>query len=113
MRVFVNGRFRSHKMTGIQRYAHEITQRLEFPVLAPRHPLRGWGGHAWEQTTLPVRSFRGLLWSPCAAGPLISSRHVVTFHDLFPVDSPQRFSPTFLARVSHFFISSFLHPPAP
>jgi glycosyltransferase involved in cell wall biosynthesis len=95
MKIFVNGRFRSHKMTGIQRYAHEITQRLEFPLLEPRHPLRGWRGHAWEQTTLPIRSFRGLLWSPCAAGPLISSRHVVTFHDLFPMDSPEWYHPVF------------------
>lgn len=95
MKIFVNGRFRSHKMTGIQRYAHEITQRLDFPLLEPRHSLRGWRGHAWEQTALPLRSCRGLLWSPCAAGPLISSRHVVTFHDLFPLDSPEWYHPVF------------------
>lgn len=94
-KIFVNGRFRSHKMTGIQRYAHEITQRLDFPLLEPRHLMRGWRGHAWEQTTLPVRSCGGLLWSPCAAGPLISSRHVVTFHDLFPLDSPEWYQPAF------------------
>ncbi|MDP8990353.1 MAG: glycosyltransferase family 4 protein [Acidobacteriota bacterium] len=97
MKIFVNGRFRSHKMTGIQRYAHEITQRLDFPLLEPRHSLRGWRGHAWEQTTLPIRSVRGLLWSPCAAGPLISSKHVVTFHDLFPLDSPEWYQPVFAA----------------
>lgn len=95
MKIFVNGRFRSHKVTGIQRYAHEITQRLNFPVVEPRHLLKGWRGHAWEQTMLPARSFRGLLWSPCAAGPLISSRHVVTFHDLFPLDSPEWYRPVF------------------
>jgi glycosyltransferase involved in cell wall biosynthesis len=95
MKIFVNGRFRSHKMTGIQRYAHEITQRLDFPLLEPKTSLRGWRGHAWEQTALPMRSFRGLLWSPCAAGPLISSKHVVTFHDLFPLDSPEWYQPVF------------------
>jgi glycosyltransferase involved in cell wall biosynthesis len=95
MKIFVNGRFRSHKMTGIQRYAHEITQRLGFPLLEPRHSLKGWRGHAWEQTSLPMRSFRALLWSPCGAGPLISSRHVVTFHDLFILDSPEWYRPAF------------------
>jgi glycosyltransferase involved in cell wall biosynthesis len=95
MKIVVNGRFRSHKITGIQRYAHEITQRLDFPVLEPRQLLRGWRGHTWEQTALPVRSFRALLWSPCAAGPVISTRHVVTFHDLFPLDSPEWYRPVF------------------
>jgi glycosyltransferase involved in cell wall biosynthesis len=97
MKILVNGRFRSHKMTGIQRYAHEITQRLGFPLLEPRRSLRGWRGHAWEQTALPIRSIRGLLWSPCAAGPLLASRHVVTFHDLFPLDSPEWYQPVFAA----------------
>ena len=105
MKIFVNGRFRSHKMTGIQRYAHEITRRLDFPLLEPRHSLTGWRGHAWEQTALPVRSFHGLLWSPCAAGPLISSKHVVTFHDLYPLDSPEWYHPVF-ARVYRTLLTS-------
>lgn len=95
MKIFVNGRFRSHKVTGIQRYAHEITRRLDFPVLEPGRILKGWRGHAWEQMNLPVRSFGGLLWSPCAAGPLIAPRHVVTFHDLFTIDSPEWYRPAF------------------
>jgi glycosyltransferase involved in cell wall biosynthesis len=95
MRIFVNGRFRSHKVTGIQRYAHELTRRLNFPVCEPASKLRGWRGHAWEQTVLPARSLRGLLWSPCAAGPLISSNHIVTFHDLFTLDSPLWYRPSF------------------
>lgn len=95
MKIFVNGRFRSHKVTGIQRYAHELTHRLDFPLLEPKRHLRGWRGHAWEQTTLPIRSFRGLLWSPCAAGPVIVAKHVVTFHDLFPLESPEWYRPAF------------------
>jgi len=95
VKIFVNGRFRSHKITGIQRYAHEITRRLDFPVIEPGRSLKGWRGHAWEQINLPVLSFRGLLWSPCAAGPLLSSRQVVTFHDLFPLDSPEWYQPIF------------------
>lgn len=95
MEIFVNGRFRTHKVTGIQRYAHELTERLGFPLLEPKQQLRGWRGHAWEQMALPVRSFRGLLWSPCAVGPLLFSRQVVTFHDLFPLDHPEWYRPMF------------------
>lgn len=97
MKIFINGRFRSHKITGIQRYAQEITRRMDFPVLEPRRSLKGWRGHAWEQLSLPVRSVRGLLWSPCAAGPLMSSSQIVTFHDLFPLDSPEWYKPLFVA----------------
>jgi glycosyltransferase involved in cell wall biosynthesis len=96
MQIFVNGRFRSHNITGIQRYAHELTRRLALPVFEPAGKLKGWRGHAWEQTILPARSLRGLLWSPCAAGPLLSSHHIVTFHDLFPIDSPQWYRPAFV-----------------
>lgn len=91
MQIFVNGRFRCHRITGVQRYAHEITTRLggNAIVIQPGKTLRGWRGHLWEQTTLLRRSRGGVLWSPCSVGPLIARNHVVTFHDLFAVDSPE------------------------
>jgi glycosyltransferase involved in cell wall biosynthesis len=90
MHIFVNGRFRSHKITGVQRVAHEITARLgsAVTVCQPKEKLQGWKGHLWEQTVLPFESRGGVLWSPCAAGPIAAPNHVVTFHDLFPLDSP-------------------------
>lgn len=90
MNIYVNGRFRAHKMTGVQRVAHEITRRLSgnVEVFEPASKLRGWRGHLWEQTVLPRHSRNGVLWSPCASGPVSGLRHVVTFHDLFPIDSP-------------------------
>ena len=91
MNIYVNGRFRVHKMTGVQRVAHEITRRLcdEVEVCQPQGKLSGWRGHLWEQTVLPKMSKDGVLWSPCASGPIMNARHIVTFHDLFVVDSPQ------------------------
>lgn len=97
MQIFVNGRFRSHKITGVQRYAHELTARLRLPVFQPANKLKGWRGHAWEQTVLPARALHGLLWSPCAAGPVVASRQVVTIHDLSPLDHPEWFSPAYSA----------------
>ena len=91
MNIYVNGRFRAHRITGVQRVAHEITRRLAgyVEVCQPGRNLSGWQGHLWEQTTLPRRCRNGVLWSPCASGPIASSRQVVTFHDLFVVDSPE------------------------
>jgi glycosyltransferase involved in cell wall biosynthesis len=97
MQIFVNGRFRSHKTTGLQRYAHEISSRL--PILRlcqPGSPLRGWQGHLWEQTVLPFQSRSGLLWSPCATGPVSVTRQIVTFHDLFPLECPQWYRTNFV-----------------
>jgi glycosyltransferase involved in cell wall biosynthesis len=91
MNIYVNGRFRSHKVTGVQRVAHEITRRLagDVEICQPKGQLRGWQGHLWEQTALPLHCRDGVLWSPCASGPVTGGRHVVTFHDLFVVDSPE------------------------
>ena len=99
MNIYVNGRFRAHKMTGVQRVAHEITRRLhdEVEVCQPQSKLSGWRGHLWEQTVLPKLSKDGVLWSPCASGPIMSSRHIVTFHDLFVVDSPQWYKSAYAA----------------
>ena len=97
-RYVVNARFLAHRVTGVQRYAREITARLpgEPELLAPGLQSKtGQGvlGHLWEQTVLPRRAAGRLLWSPCAAGPVIYRRQVVTFHDLFALEHPEWFSP--------------------
>jgi glycosyltransferase involved in cell wall biosynthesis len=85
--IAVNGRFRVHRITGVQRYAHEIVARLEGEVdLCTPRSARGVTGHLWEQSILPLASRGRLLWSPCGSGPLLYDRQVVTFHDLFPIE---------------------------
>jgi glycosyltransferase involved in cell wall biosynthesis len=99
--IVVNGRYRVHQITGVQRYAHEIANRLEardgeapgtpLDVLAPVK-AKGSLGHLWEQTILPAACQGRLLYSPCASGPAFYSRQVVTFHDIFPIEHPEWYS---------------------
>jgi len=96
--IVVNGRFRNRPMNGVGRYASEILRQWDghpVDVISPRRPLRGIGGHLWEQCVLPGRA-HGLLWSPANTGPVMVARQVVTIHDLSPFDGPQWFSPVFV-----------------
>ncbi len=94
--IVVNGRFRSQRITGVQRYAHEIVSRLpvDVQVLTPRTG-RGAVGHLWEQTVLPLACHGRLLWNPNASGPVGYMNQVVTFHDLFPVENPEWYSKSY------------------
>lgn len=95
-RIAVNGRFRVQQITGVQRYAHEIVSRLEnrLEVIAPES-AKGAAGHLWEQTLLPWRCNGRLLWNPNCSGPLFYDRQIVTFHDLFPIENPEWYSPAY------------------
>ncbi len=99
-RVFINARFLTQPITGVQRYAHEMVsawdrllergeidpQRYTFQLVAPprgiRHrlPWRHIGfrqighftGHLWEQTELPFVTLSGVLFCPGNTAPLFS-----------------------------------------
>jgi glycosyltransferase involved in cell wall biosynthesis len=97
--IVVNGRYRLHRVTGVQRYAHEISKRLigdgdnsdvhhKFCVRAPKE-AKGLLGHLWEQTILPASCRGRLLWSPSGNGSALYGRQVVTFHDLFALEHPE------------------------
>jgi glycosyltransferase involved in cell wall biosynthesis len=100
--ILVNGRFRVHRVTGLQRYAEELIARMDsrisgrLEVIEPGRKLTGIAGHAWEQVVLPLRARSGLLWSPCNTGPVAVRRQVVTIHDLFPLDHPVWFADNFV-----------------
>ncbi len=86
----INARFLAHRITGVQRYAREISARLTgHPALLAPADGKGLRGHIWEQTALTRLAAGRLLWSPCAAGPLSYPAQVVTFHDLFPIEHPE------------------------
>jgi glycosyltransferase involved in cell wall biosynthesis len=115
--VFINGRFLTQRMTGVQRYALEallaLDRRLQAglegadlecvllaPPGTPPPPLRAiqfrevghLRGHAWEQVSL-VRATRGeLLFSFSATGPLMKKRQMVTIHDAAVYAAPRAFS---------------------
>lgn len=98
--IYINARFLTQNITGVQRYAHELTATLDrmatmgdqeaagvrFILLAPqgellfrpeysRLELRQAGrfsGHLWEQLSLPFFSSDGLLFCPGNTAPLLS-----------------------------------------
>lgn len=97
MPLAVNARVVAQAMGGQQRVAAEIIKRLgPCEIIAPRRPLSGLAGHAWEQGVLPLRARGQLLWSPSASGPLAVSRQVVTLHDVAFLDAPEFFSANFV-----------------
>lgn len=97
--IALNARFRVHKVTGMQRYAVEISRRLNGILDSIDSPssLRGPAGHAWEQLYLPLAVRGRLLWSPNNTGPLAVRRHICTIHDLIPLEHPEWFSRQFSA----------------
>jgi glycosyltransferase involved in cell wall biosynthesis len=98
MNVIVNGRFLSHRVTGVERYASEIFRRLgDKPRVArPDKWAYGMQGHFWEQVTLPrLVCSNQLLWSPANTGPLGVIKQVLTLHDLSPLEHPEWFRASF------------------
>ena len=99
MKIQVNGRFRKRRMTGVDRYAHELTTRLADMVefVEPRSSVHGVRGHLWEQMSLPWKIRGPLLWSPCSTGPLAVRKQVVTIHDAAFVDQAATYTKAFAA----------------
>lgn len=107
--IYVNGRFLSRPVTGVERYAREmlgaldklltagIFESLPVAVLVPPNEFQapGWNtlrirkvgrleGHLWEQFELPFHARHGLLFTPCGAAPVAHSHNVVVIHDAAP-----------------------------
>jgi glycosyltransferase involved in cell wall biosynthesis len=122
MKIYINARFLTQSLTGVQRYAVELVKAFDslidegkidsklysFSLLAPgdvryeldlKHiPLRRVGiltGHLWEQIELPFHAYGGLLVSLCNAAPLFKLHQVVTIHDAAVFAIPQSYSAAF------------------
>ena len=99
-KIVVNGRSFSRRITGVERYAHEISKRL-YPVpriIAPKNMLGQISGHFWEQFILPTQLRHDeVLWSPANTGPWTIRNHAVTIHDASVFDHPEWFRPAFAA----------------
>lgn len=96
--VAVNARSLTRSITGVERYAREVSVRFKSRArfLAPAKNLPGPAGHLWEQVMLPAKLHRGeILWSPANSGPLAVSRQVLTLHDISFMDHPEWFNPSF------------------
>ena len=125
--IFLNGRFLTQTMTGVQRFAAEIAAAIDtlmvqgaWPqttLLAPRataettatyaattyarlclHEIGRTRGHVWEQTELSAAARGGTLISLGNTGPLLSGRRqVVVIHDAGVFDTPESYSGGFRA----------------
>jgi glycosyltransferase involved in cell wall biosynthesis len=90
----VNVRYKYRRVTGVERYAGEVVNRLGNKIrrLDPEYPLGGFLGHLWEQFYLPCKIQKGeLLWSPANTGPIFIRNQVVTVFDLSPIEHPEWF----------------------
>ena len=117
MKIFINGRFLTHKVTGVQRYAIEIVkiidqiaqhhcQKFEFVVLYPKRslintfethnlkfiPVGLLTGHAWEQIDLPRAASGNILLNLCGTAPVFHRKSVNILHDATAFAMPQAFS---------------------
>jgi glycosyltransferase involved in cell wall biosynthesis len=115
----INGRFLTQKITGVQRYAHEIIRgidqilagtensSLKATMIVPPKALYDYqlssisvqstaaaNGIAWEQFILPFYR-RGPLLNLCNQGPLSLTNQVVCIHDLNTLVAPQSYSRPF------------------
>jgi glycosyltransferase involved in cell wall biosynthesis len=122
LRIFINGRFLTQPITGVQRYAAElikfwdqmIEQRLidssrdTFILLIPRKikynlalkhiQIKKVGllnGHLWEQLELPFHTCRGVLINLCNTAPIFKRKQMVTIHDAAVFGYPQAYSASF------------------
>lgn len=118
-RVVINGRFLGKPITGVERYAHEMTRAIGELVLknAPEtHGLNiviarpksedptpgtsdlkqvivGAGpAQLWEQVTLPRFARGAVLLNFCNVSPLLHTNSVTCVHDAHPWLIPENFS---------------------
>ncbi|MEM6915079.1 MAG: glycosyltransferase family 1 protein [Verrucomicrobiota bacterium] len=102
MQVTLNARFRSRPVTGVERFASEVSHHLaraeniDFHEIQPDRPISGLKGHGWEQLSLPRKLGKNsILFSPCNTGSLSVPRQLVVVHDAAVWDLPEGFSRSF------------------
>lgn len=113
MGLLINGNFLSRKVTGVERFAHEISKELlkkkdvrivcrassslngSYPVKSIKDVTKTSFSDikAWSQLVLPCYIKKGeILWTPDNIGPLISSNQILTLHDMAVKDNPEAYS---------------------
>jgi glycosyltransferase involved in cell wall biosynthesis len=99
-KIAVNARYQYRRVTGVERYALEISKRIQPTprMIAPNKALGQINGHLWEQFSLPFQLQKNeILWSPANTGAWIVRDQVVTIHDASVFDHPEWFRPAFAA----------------
>ena len=108
MNLCINGRFTTQPLSGVQRFAVEITRALQtrdpgYALLTPRGGGAAWlgarevgahQGQGWEQFDLP-RAVDGPLINLGNTGPLLARRQLVVIHDAGVFSTPEAYSREF------------------
>lgn len=113
--LYINGRFLTQSVTGVQRFAYEITNELlkiknnNIIILVPRgkiypnYNISGWNikyigfgkGYFWEQVILPfylTTNKSPLLISLCNLSPIFYKNKITVVHDLAVIEHPEWFN---------------------
>ncbi|PPF81334.1 glycosyltransferase family 1 protein [Subtercola sp. Z020] len=96
--IVVNGAFRPQAVSGQQRYAREIADRLVGEAGVTEASPSGWFARsalrtwAWVFGVLPIRRRSDVLVTLTSRGPLAHPRQVVVVHDLFVITNPEWYS---------------------
>lgn len=92
--IFINGRFLDQALTGVQRFATEVTACIpQATMLRPQGRRRG---QAWEQIDLAPAARTGLLLNLGNTAPLWRrGRQAVVIHDAGVFDTPESYSRAF------------------
>lgn len=120
--IFINGRFLTQNVTGVQRYAIELVKAIDvlmdsrvldknqvtFTLLAPNGHINELAlsnisikqvgflsGHLWEQLELPIHARGHLLLNLCNTGPIVKREQVVTICDASVFAYPKAYSKPF------------------
>lgn len=121
-KIIVNCRFLTQQISGVQRFAIELSKELkklnpDIIFVAPKNIIhfdlaRELGvikvghlkGHLWEQIELKsyVKNINALLISLCNTAPLFLKKQVITIHDLCFIHHPEWFS--FLFRKAYSYL---------
>jgi glycosyltransferase involved in cell wall biosynthesis len=105
----INGRFLTQKVTGVQRFAREVTLALaragaSFRLLAPPgamlegvavETVGARGGQAWEQLDLPRAAHGACLVNLGNTAPLRRRDQIVVIHDAGVFDTPESYGAGF------------------
>jgi glycosyltransferase involved in cell wall biosynthesis len=114
--IYLNGRFLSQPVTGVQRFAREMTgaldrlwnKRSQDPptLLVPAagvvqnpdytniriHKIGRLNGHLWEQFELPMWISGGILVNLANSAPIFARRQIVVLHDASVFVHPEAYS---------------------
>lgn len=114
--IYINGRFLTQPLTGVQRYAIcllgaldlMLPDEIEMICLVPREPITppGWKkirlktvgmfkGNLWEQVDLFFAARGQLLFSPANIGPFAYANQIATLHDASIYAVPAAYSWSF------------------